>query len=174
VSEVLALLGVRAAGDEASRRRQRAHTRCRSPSSAAEHRRSLSRISGYSSDSVPHVVTIELELRPVVAGLDEPESRNTSAPTSGRDLALNGDDARATTRDFWASSPAVRGRLLHVIGRAELARRRDRTSVTLLGRRRYGATCGREARAEMETFLPAGSRSPRTNTGTTLEQNRRL
>jgi len=123
VSEVLALLGVRPAWDEASRR-----VSGLTPLPLAELGRPrvdvTVRISGFFRDAFPHVVTMLDDAVRLVAGLDEPDEQNYVRAHARADLAVHGDERRATTRIFGSRPGAYGAGLLPLNRRAELARRR--------------------------------------------------
>jgi cobaltochelatase CobN len=107
IAEVLALLGVRPIWDEASRR-----VVDLAPIPLDELRRPridvTVRISGFFRDAFPHVVTMLDDAVALAAGLDESEDDNYVRAHTRADLALHGDQRRATTRIF-GSKPGTYG-----------------------------------------------------------------
>ena len=156
VSEVLALLGVRPAWDEASRRVNGLH-----PVPLAELGRPridvTVRISGFFRDAFPHVVTMLDDAVRLVAGLDEPDEQNFVRAHAQADLAEHGDERRATTRIFGSKPGAYGAGLLPLIDARNWRDDADLAEVyAAWGGFAYGRGLdGREARADMETVLPA-------------------
>jgi cobaltochelatase CobN len=152
VSEVLALLGVRPTWDEASRR-----VSGLTPVPLAELGRPridvTVRISGFFRDAFPHVVTMLDDAVRLVAGLDEPDDQNYVRAHARADLAVHGDERRATTRIFGSKPGAYGAGLLPLI---DARNWRDDTDLAEVyaawGGFAYGRDLdGREARADMET-----------------------
>jgi cobaltochelatase CobN len=152
VSEVLALLGVRPAWDEASRR-----VSGLTPVPLAELGRPrvdvTVRISGFFRDAFPHVVTMLDDAVRLVAALDEPDDQNYVRAHARADLAVHGDERRATTRIFGSKPGAYGAGLLPLI---DARNWRDDTDLAEVyaawGGFAYGRDLdGREARADMET-----------------------
>jgi cobaltochelatase CobN len=152
VSEVLALLGVRPAWDEASRR-----VSGLDPVPLAELGRPridvTVRISGFFRDAFPHVVTMLDDAVRLVAGLDEPDSDNFVRAHARADLAAHGDERRATTRIFGSKPGAYGAGLLPLIDARNWRDDADLAEVyAAWGGFAYGRGLdGREARADMET-----------------------
>jgi cobaltochelatase CobN len=114
VGEVLALLGVRPVWDDASRR-----VTGLEPVPLEELGRPridvTVRISGFFRDAFPHVVTMLDDAVTLVAGLDEPASRNFVRAHVVADVAGHGDRRRATTRVFGSKPGAYGAGLLPLI-----------------------------------------------------------
>ncbi len=152
VSEVLALLGVRPAWDEASRR-----VSGLDPVPLAELGRPridvTVRISGFFRDAFPHVVTMLDDAVRLVAGLDEPDEANYVRAHARADLAVHGDERRATTRIFGSKPGAYGAGLLPLIDARNWRDDADLAEVyAAWGGFAYGRDLdGREARADMET-----------------------
>jgi cobaltochelatase CobN len=152
VSEVLALLGVRPAWDEASRR-----VSGLDPVPLAELGRPridvTVRISGFFRDAFPHVVTMLDDAVRLVAGLDEPDAENFVRAHTRADLAAHGDERRATTRIFGSKPGAYGAGLLPLIDARNWRDDADLAEVyAAWGGFAYGRDLdGREARADMET-----------------------
>jgi cobaltochelatase CobN len=107
IAEVLALLGVRPEWDEASRRVSR--LRVVPLEELGRPRIDVTvRISGFFRDAFPHVVAMLDDAVRMVAALDEPEERNFVRAHLYADLAVHGDERRATTRIF-GSKPGSYG-----------------------------------------------------------------
>ena len=152
VSEVLVLLGVRPAWDEASRR-----VSGLTPVPLTELGRPridvTVRISGFFRDAFPHVVTMLDDAVRLVAGLDEPDEQNYVRAHARADLAVHGDERRATTRIFGSKPGAYGAGLLPLIDARNWRDDADLAEVyTAWGGFAYGRELdGREARADMET-----------------------
>jgi cobaltochelatase CobN len=152
VSEVLALLGVRPVWDEASRR-----VNGLVPVPLAELGRPrvdvTVRISGFFRDAFPHVVTMLDDAVRLVAGLDEPDEQNYVRAHARADLAVHGDERRATTRIFGSKPGAYGAGLLPLIDARNWRDDADLAEVyAAWGGFAYGRDLdGREARADMET-----------------------
>ena len=152
VSEVLALLGVRPSWDEASRRVNGLHA---VPLAELGRPRIdvTVRISGFFRDAFPHVVTMLDDAVRLVAALDEPDERNYVRAHARADLALHGDERRATTRIFGSKPGAYGAGLLPLIDARNWRDDADLAEVyAAWGGFAYGRDLdGREARADMET-----------------------
>src|SRR6185437_3331081 len=152
VSEVLALLGVRPSWDEASRRVNGLHA---VPLAELGRPRIdvTVRISGFFRDAFPHVVTMLDDAVRLVAALDEPDERNYVRAHARADLALHGDERRATTRIFGSKPGAYGAGLLPLIDARNWRDDADLADVyAAWGGFAYGRDLdGREARADMET-----------------------
>jgi cobaltochelatase CobN len=152
VAEVLALLGVRPAWDEASRRVSGLE-----PVPLAELGRPrvdvTVRISGFFRDAFPHVVTMLDDAVRLVAALDEPDEQNFVRAHARADLAIHGDERRATTRIFGSRPGAYGAGLLPLIDARNWRDDGDLAEVyAAWGGFAYGRDLGgREARADMET-----------------------
>jgi cobaltochelatase CobN len=151
VAEVLALLGVRPAWDEASRRLTGLD-----PVPLAELGRPridvTVRISGFFRDAFPHVVTMLDDAVRLAAGLDEPDEANYVRAHARADLAVHGDERRATTRIFGSKPGAYGAGLLPLIDARNWRDDADLADVyAAWGGFAYGRDLdGREARADME------------------------
>lgn len=114
VAEVLALLGVEPAWDEASRRITDLQ-----PIPLAELGRPridvTVRISGFFRDAFPHVVTMLDDAVRLVAELDEPLEQNFVRAHAQADLAEHGDERRATTRIFGSAPGSYGAGILQVV-----------------------------------------------------------
>ena len=152
VSEVLALLGVRPAWDEASRRVSGLDA---VPLAELGRPRIdvTVRISGFFRDAFPHVVTMLDDAVRLVAGLDEPDAENFVRAHARADLAAHGDERRATTRIFGSKPGAYGAGLLPLIDARNWRDDADLAEVYgAWGGFAYGRGLdGREARADMET-----------------------
>ncbi|MGH3211216.1 MAG: cobaltochelatase subunit CobN [Trebonia sp.] len=152
VSEVLALLGVRPAWDEASRRVSGLDA---VPLAELGRPRIdvTVRISGFFRDAFPHVVTMLDDAVRLVAGLDEPDEANYVRAHARADLAVHGDERRATTRIFGSKPGAYGAGLLPLIDARNWRDDADLANVyAAWGGFAYGRDLdGREARADMET-----------------------
>jgi cobaltochelatase CobN len=152
VAEVLALLGVRPSWDEASRRVSGLE-----PVPLAELGRPrvdvTVRISGFFRDAFPHVVTMLDDAVRLVAALDEPDDQNFVRAHARADLAVHGDERRATTRIFGSKPGAYGAGLLPLIDARNWRDDADLAEVyATWGGFAYGRDLdGREARADMET-----------------------
>jgi cobaltochelatase CobN len=151
VAEVLALLGVRPAWDEASRRLTAVE-----PIPLDELGRPridvAVRISGFFRDAFPHVVTALDDAVRLVAGLDEPAEANYVRAHAQADLAGHGDERRATTRIFGSRPGAYGAGLLPLIDARNWRDDADLAEVyAVWGGFAYGRGLdGREARDDME------------------------
>uniref|UniRef100_UPI000DE36DB0 cobaltochelatase subunit CobN n=1 Tax=Nonomuraea lactucae TaxID=2249762 RepID=UPI000DE36DB0 len=114
VAEVLALLGVRPAWDEASRR-----VTGLEPVPLDELGRPridvTVRISGFFRDAFPHVVGMLDDAVRLVAGLDEPDTANYVRAHVAADTRSHGDARRATMRIFGSAPGAYGAGLLPLI-----------------------------------------------------------
>jgi cobaltochelatase CobN len=151
VAEVLALLGVRPVWDEASRR-----LTALEPIPLDELGRPridvTVRISGFFRDAFPHVVTALDDAVRLVAALDEPGDLNYVRAHARADLAVHGDERRATTRIFGSRPGAYGAGLLPVIDARNWRDDADLAEVyAVWGGFAYGRGLdGREARDDME------------------------
>ncbi|MCL8026957.1 cobaltochelatase subunit CobN [Nocardioides bruguierae] len=114
VAEVLALLGVRPAWDEASRR-----VTDLVPVPLEELGRPrvdvTVRISGFFRDAFPHVVAMLDDAVRLVAGLEESDEDNPVRAHVAADLAEHGDERRATTRIFGSKPGSYGAGVLQVV-----------------------------------------------------------
>ena len=152
IAEVLALLGVRPVWDEASRR-----VGALEPIPLAELARPridvAVRISGFFRDAFPHVVTMLDDAVTLVAGLDEPATRNFVRAHVAADEAEHGDRRRATTRIFGSKPGSYGAGLLPLIDARNWRDDADLAEVyATWGGFAYGRDLdGRAARPDMET-----------------------
>ncbi|MEU0270098.1 cobaltochelatase subunit CobN [Nocardioides sp. NPDC006303] len=114
VAEVLALLGVAPAWDEASRRIT--HLDVISLEELGRPRIDVTvRISGFFRDAFPHVVSMLDDAVRMVADLDEPAEDNFVRAHTLQDLADHGDQRRATSRIFGSKPGSYGAGILQVI-----------------------------------------------------------
>jgi cobaltochelatase CobN len=151
VAEVLALLGVRPAWDDASRRITGLE-----PITLQELGRPridvTVRISGFFRDAFPHVVTMLDDGVKLAAAQDEPVDQNYVRAHVQADLADHGDERRATTRIFGSKPGSYGAGLLPLIDTRTWRDDADLAEVyAVWGGYAYGRGLdGREARADME------------------------
>ncbi|HST82067.1 MAG TPA: cobaltochelatase subunit CobN, partial [Kineosporiaceae bacterium] len=152
VAEVLALLGVRPAWDDASRRITGLE-----PITLEELGRPridvTVRISGFFRDAFPHVVTMLDDGVKLAAAQDEPADQNYVRAHVQADLADHGDERRATTRIFGSKPGSYGAGLLPLIDTRTWRDDTDLAEVyAVWGGYAYGRGLdGREARADMES-----------------------
>jgi cobaltochelatase CobN len=152
VAEVLALLGVRPAWDEASRR-----VTALEPVPLAELGRPridvTVRISGFFRDAFPHVVAMLDDAVRLVAGLDEPDADNHVRAHVRADRERHGDERRATMRVFGSAPGAYGAGLLPLIDSRNWRDDADLAEVyAVWGGHAYGRDLdGVPARADMES-----------------------
>ncbi|KJK46241.1 MULTISPECIES: cobaltochelatase subunit CobN [unclassified Streptomyces] len=152
VAEALALLGIRPVWDEASRR-----VTGLEPIPLAELGRPridvTLRISGFFRDAFPHVIGLLDDAVRLAASLEEPESGNFVRAHAQADLALHGDERRATTRIFGSRPGTYGAGILQLIDSRDWRTDADLAEVyTVWGGYAYGRGLeGRPARDEMET-----------------------
>ncbi|MFE2130097.1 cobaltochelatase subunit CobN [Streptomyces amritsarensis] len=152
VAEALALLGIRPVWDEASRR-----VTGLEPIPLAELGRPridvTLRISGFFRDAFPHVIGLLDDAVRLAAALEEPESENYVRAHAQADLALHGDERRATTRIFGSRPGTYGAGILQLIDSRDWRTDADLAEVyTVWGGYAYGRGLeGRPARDEMET-----------------------
>ncbi|MEU6212264.1 cobaltochelatase subunit CobN [Streptomyces sp. NPDC047023] len=152
VAEALALLGVRPVWDEASRR-----VTGLEPIPLVELGRPridvTLRISGFFRDAFPHVIGLLDDAVRLAASLDEPESENHVRAHAQADLAVHGDERRATTRIFGSRPGTYGAGILQLIDSRDWRTDADLAEVyTVWGGYAYGRGLeGRPARDEMET-----------------------
>ncbi|WP_328529429.1 cobaltochelatase subunit CobN [Nocardioides sp. NBC_00368] len=114
VAEVLALLGVAPAWDEASRRIT--HLDVISLEELGRPRIDVTvRISGFFRDAFPHVVSMLDDAVRMVADLDEPAEKNFVRAHTLEDLEAHGDQRRATSRIFGSKPGSYGAGILQVI-----------------------------------------------------------
>ncbi|MFE6506139.1 cobaltochelatase subunit CobN [Nocardioides sp. NPDC057767] len=114
VAEVLALLGVAPAWDEASRRIT--HLDVISLEELGRPRIDVTvRISGFFRDAFPHVVSMLDDAVRMVADLDEPADKNFVRAHTLEDLEAHGDQRRATSRIFGSKPGSYGAGILQVI-----------------------------------------------------------
>lgn len=138
VAEVLALLGVRPEWDEASRRVSRLEV---VPLEELGRPRIdvTVRISGFFRDAFPHVVAMLDDAVRMVAVLDEPEDRNYVRAHARADLAVHGDERRATTRIFGSKPGSYGAGILQLVESGSWRDDRDLAEVyTAWGGFAYG------------------------------------
>ena len=111
------------------------------------------RISGFFRDAFPHVISMLDDAVRLVAGLDEPDEANYVRAHARADLAVHGDERRATTRIFGSKPGAYGAGLLPLIDARNWRDDADLAEVyAAWGGFAYGRDLdGREARADMET-----------------------
>ncbi len=138
VAEVLALLGVRPEWDEASRRVSRLEV---VPLEELGRPRIdvTVRISGFFRDAFPHVVAMLDDAVRMVAALDEPEEGNHVRAHARADLAVHGDERRATTRIFGSKPGSYGAGILQLVESGSWRDDRDLAEVyTAWGGFAYG------------------------------------
>src|SRR3984957_419971 len=152
IAEVLALLGVRPVWDDASRRVVGLTS---IPLAGLERPRIdvTVRISGFFRDAFPHVVTMLDDAVRLLAALYEPDEQNLVPAHARADLALHGDERRATTRIFGSKPGAYGAGLLPLIDARNWRDDADLAEVyAAWGGFAYGRDLdGIQARADMET-----------------------
>ncbi|MFD5624308.1 cobaltochelatase subunit CobN [Streptomyces yangpuensis] len=152
VAEALALLGIRPVWDEASRR-----VTGLEPIPLVELGRPridvTLRISGFFRDAFPHVIGLLDDAVRLAASLDEPADQNFVRAHAQADLALHGDERRATTRIFGSRPGTYGAGILQLIDSRDWRTDADLAEVyTVWGGYAYGRGLeGRPARDEMET-----------------------
>ncbi|GAA3523666.1 cobaltochelatase subunit CobN [Aeromicrobium panaciterrae] len=114
IAEVLALIGVEPEWDPASRRVN--GLRVVPLDDLGRPRIDVTvRISGFFRDAFPHVIGILDDAISQVAELDEPDDQNYVRAHAQRDLAVHGDQRRATTRIFGSKPGSYGAGILQVI-----------------------------------------------------------
>ncbi|MDR7251924.1 cobaltochelatase CobN [Nocardioides sp. BE266] len=114
IAEVLALMGVRPAWDEGSRRVN--DLQVIPLDELGRPRIDVTvRISGFFRDAFPHVVAMLDDAVRLVAGLDEPDEQNYVRAHARADLAEHGDERRATTRIFGSKPGSYGAGILQVV-----------------------------------------------------------
>ena len=151
IAEVLALLGVRPAWDDASRR----VTGLEVVGLAELGRPRIDvvlRISGFFRDAFPHVIALIDDAIDTVARLDEGTEDNYVAAHYRADLATHGDDRRARTRIFGSKPGAYGAGLLPLIDSRQWRTDADLAEVyAAWGGYAYGRGLdGAAARGDME------------------------
>lgn len=152
VAEALSLLGIRPVWDEASRR----VTGLEAIPLAELGRPRIDvtlRISGFFRDAFPHVIGLLDDAVRLAASLDEPASENYVRAHAQADLAVHGDERRATTRIFGSRPGTYGAGILQLIDSRDWRTDADLAEVyTVWGGYAYGRGLeGRPAREEMET-----------------------
>jgi cobaltochelatase CobN len=152
VAEALALLGVRPVWDDASRR----VTGLEAVPAEELGRPRVDvtlRISGFFRDAFPHTVGLLDDAVRLAASLDEPAEANHVRAHVQADLAVHGDERRATTRIFGSRPGTYGAGLLQLIDSRDWRTDADLAEVyTVWGGYAYGRELdGRPAREEMET-----------------------
>ncbi|MFD5148994.1 cobaltochelatase subunit CobN [Streptomyces sp. NPDC058401] len=152
VAEAMALLGVRPVWDEASRR-----VTGLEPIPLSELGRPridvTLRISGFFRDAFPHVIGLLDDAVRLAASLEEPAEDNFVRAHAQADLAVHGDERRATTRIFGSRPGTYGAGILQLIDSRDWRTDADLAEVyTVWGGYAYGRGLeGRAAREEMET-----------------------
>ncbi|MDH2393101.1 cobaltochelatase subunit CobN [Streptomyces sp. HNM0663] len=152
VAEALALLGIRPVWDDASRR-----VTGLEPVPLAELGRPridvTLRISGFFRDAFPHTIGLLDDAVRLAAWLDEPAESNFVRAHAQADLAVHGDERRATTRIFGSRPGTYGAGILQLIDSRDWRTDADLAEVyTVWGGYAYGRELnGRAAREEMET-----------------------
>ncbi|WP_405977958.1 cobaltochelatase subunit CobN [Streptomyces sp. NBC_00158] len=152
VAEALALLGVRPVWDEASRRVT--GIEAIPPAELGRPRIDVTlRISGFFRDAFPHVIGLLDDAVRLAASLDEPEADNYVRAHAQADLAVHGDERKATTRIFGSRPGTYGAGILQLIDSRDWRTDADLAEVyTVWGGYAYGRGLeGRPARTEMET-----------------------
>ncbi|MFD0415119.1 cobaltochelatase subunit CobN [Streptomyces sp. NPDC127108] len=152
VAEALALLGIRPVWDDASRRVTGLEA---IPADELGRPRIdvTLRISGFFRDAFPHTIGLLDDAVRLAASLDEPDDANFVRAHTRADLAVHGDERRATTRIFGSRPGTYGAGLLQLIDSRDWRTDADLAEVyTVWGGYAYGRELdGRPARAEMET-----------------------
>ncbi|MFJ3725257.1 cobaltochelatase subunit CobN [Streptomyces sp. NPDC090045] len=152
VAEALALLGVRPVWDEASRR-----VTGLEPIPLDELGRPridvTLRISGFFRDAFPHVIGLLDDAVRLAASLEESAESNFIRAHAQADLAVHGDERKATTRIFGSRPGTYGAGILQLIDSRDWRTDADLAEVyTVWGGYAYGRGLeGRPARDEMET-----------------------
>ncbi|MBP2704010.1 cobaltochelatase subunit CobN [Microbispora sp. RL4-1S] len=152
IAEVFALLGVRPAWDDASRRVT--GFEIMTPEELGRPRVDVVvRISGFFRDAFPHVVALMDDAVRAVAALDEPAEINPLRAHVADEVARHGDHRRATSRVFGSKPGAYGAGLLPLIDARNWRDDADLAEVyAVWGGYAYGRGLdGREARADMES-----------------------
>jgi cobaltochelatase CobN len=154
IAEVLALLGVRPAWDEASRR-VTGFEIVPVPELGRPRVDVTVRISGFFRDAFPHVVALLDDAVQAVSTLDEPEADNPVRAHVAADLAAHGDRRRATTRIFGSKPGAYGAGLLPLIDAGNWRSDADLAEVyAVWGGYAYGRGLdGRAARDDLATVF---------------------
>ncbi|WP_405364959.1 cobaltochelatase subunit CobN [Kitasatospora sp. NBC_00039] len=152
IAEAFALLGVRPVWDDASRR-----VTGLEPISLEELGRPridvTLRISGFFRDAFPHVVALLDDAVRLAAAQEEPAEHNHVRAHVQADLAVHGDERKATVRVFGSRPGTYGAGLLQLIDSRDWRTDADLAEVyTVWGGYAYGRGLdGRPAREEMET-----------------------
>jgi len=151
IAEVLALLGVRPVWDEASRR-VTGVTAVPADELGRPRIDVTVRISGFFRDAFPHVVAMLDDAVRLVAGLDEPDEVNFVRAHTRADVAIHGDQRRATMRIFGSKPGSYGAGLLQLIDSRNWRDDADLAEVyAVWGGYAYGRDLdGAPARADME------------------------
>ncbi|GAA1936388.1 cobaltochelatase subunit CobN [Streptomyces durmitorensis] len=152
VAEALALLGVRPVWDDASRR----VTGLEAIPAEELGRPRIDvtlRISGFFRDAFPHTIGLLDDAVRLAASLEEPDDANFVRAHAQADLAVHGDERRATTRIFGSRPGTYGAGLLQLIDSRDWRTDADLAEVyTVWGGYAYGRELdGRPAREEMES-----------------------
>lgn len=152
IAEAFALLGVRPVWDDASRR----VTGLEAITLAELGRPRIDvtlRISGFFRDAFPHVVALLDDAVRLAAAQEEPDTDNFVRAHVQADLAVHGDERKATTRVFGSRPGTYGAGLLQLIDSRDWRTDADLAEVyTVWGGYAYGRGLdGRPAREEMET-----------------------
>jgi len=152
IAEAFALLGIRPVWDDASRRVSGLEAIAVSELGRPRIDVTL-RISGFFRDAFPHVVALLDDAVRLAAGQDETDQDNHVRAHVQADLAVHGDERRATTRVFGSRPGTYGAGLLQLIDSRDWRTDADLAEVyTLWGGYAYGRGLdGRPAREEMET-----------------------
>ncbi|MEU5950936.1 cobaltochelatase subunit CobN [Streptomyces sp. NPDC047525] len=152
VAEALALLGVRPVWDDASRRVTGLEA---IPADELGRPRIdvTLRISGFFRDAFPHTIGLLDDAVRLAASLEEPDDANFVRAHAQADLAVHGDERRATTRIFGSRPGTYGAGLLQLIDSRDWRTDADLAEVyTVWGGYAYGRELdGRPAREEMES-----------------------
>ena len=152
IAEVLALIGVRPAWDDASRRVTGFEI---IPATELGRPRIdvTVRISGFFRDAFPHVITLLDDAIIAVAELDESAELNYVRAHTAQDESEHGDHRRATSRIFGSKPGAYGAGLLPLIDARNWRTNADLAEVyAVWGGYAYGRDLdGRAARGDMET-----------------------
>ncbi|MFC5667139.1 cobaltochelatase subunit CobN [Kitasatospora misakiensis] len=152
IAEAFALLGVRPVWDDASRR----VTGLEAVSLEELGRPRIDvtlRISGFFRDAFPHVVALLDDAVRLAAAQEEPDEQNYVRAHVQADLAVHGDERKATVRVFGSRPGTYGAGLLQLIDSRDWRTDADLAEVyTVWGGYAYGRGLdGRPAREEMET-----------------------
>ncbi|MFE2104482.1 cobaltochelatase subunit CobN [Kitasatospora sp. NPDC059463] len=152
IAEAFALLGVRPVWDDASRRVT--GLEAVSPEELGRPRIDVTlRISGFFRDAFPHVVALLDDAVRLAAAQEEDDADNYVRAHVRADLAVHGDERKATVRVFGSRPGTYGAGLLQLIDSRDWRTDADLAEVyTVWGGYAYGRGLdGRPAREEMET-----------------------